>query len=330
MLDGLDAVAWGELSHAYGTALDTPGLLRRAIHDQEAISELHGSVFHQGSVYSATVAAVPFLAELAAGESSDRPGLLWRRWAVEEEPAVRAALALALGETDPAGARAVLAGAAVDGEPNVRAAAAVALLRAGLAWPDGTVPALVSAIDEDAEITWAWSRGAEWYEEIVVAPPAPVAVAVAERMLRSDQPETRKAGLWAAGARCTALRSAPPVFVPLVAPALDDPDPEVRDDALDLLRRSGAAVRQFAGVLAQVATRFPETAGEVAFTAEHRTVETLMRLGDPRWVAPLRSAWERGHRSRLMGGAASLHAGGARRRTSRAARRSGNRRGARE
>src|SRR4051812_6165603 len=77
MLDGLDAVAWGALSHAYGKAHDTPELLRRAAHDDEAISELHGSIFHQGSVYSATVAAVPFLAELAAAGTGHRRDLLW-------------------------------------------------------------------------------------------------------------------------------------------------------------------------------------------------------------------------------------------------------------
>jgi HEAT repeats len=70
MLRGLDGPAWGALDHAYGTADDIPEVIRAvasAGEDEadEAIDELFGAVFHQGTVYSATVAAVPFIAELA-------------------------------------------------------------------------------------------------------------------------------------------------------------------------------------------------------------------------------------------------------------------------
>jgi hypothetical protein len=194
VLDGLDAIAWGELSHAYGSAHDTPGLLRQAGSEDsevasEAISDLHGSIFHQGTVYPATVTAVPFLAELAAGAANRRDEFawmlgmladdrhaygaafarvraavtaqlellvallddadpqvreaaayatakagvtaepLWQRWAVEDDPAARATLALALGEVDTAAAETVLGDAALHGDPQVRVAAAVALLR---------------------------------------------------------------------------------------------------------------------------------------------------------------------------------------------------------
>ncbi|MEU7994825.1 hypothetical protein AB0B83_05735 [Micromonospora sp. NPDC049060] len=368
MLEGLDAVAWDELSHAYGSGLDTPELLRKAgSEDGEvasaAIADLHGSIFHQGTVYPATVAAVPFLAELAAGATSCRSDLawmlgmladdrhaygaaftrvraavtgqlellvallddadpqvreaaayaatkagvgaepLWRRWAVEEHPAARAALALALGEVDSAGAETVLGDAALHGDPRVRVAAALALLRAHLDWPAGTIPALVAAIDDDAGVTWAWSRGGEWSEEIVVAPSAPVAVAVVEHLLRSTEPGTRTSGLWALSRRCDARRAAPPAFVPLVAPLLDDPDPDVRDGVIDVLRQAGAAAGQFADVLAEVAGGFPDSAGEPGFTVEYRAVETLQRLGDPRWVEPVCAAAARGHQFRFTPGA---------------------------
>ncbi|MCO1597710.1 hypothetical protein M8C17_21400 [Micromonospora sp. RHAY321] len=367
MLEGLEAIAWGELSHAYGSAHDTPGLLRQAgSADSEvaskAISELHGSVFHQGTVYPATVAAVPFLAELAAGAANRRDEVvwmlgmladerhaygvdsakvraavadqleslvallddadpqvreaaayatakagvtaepLWRRWAAEDHPAARAALALALGEVDSAAAETVLSGAALHGDPQVRVSAAVALLRAGLDWPAGTIPALVAAIDDDAAVTWAWARGAEWSEEIVAAPPTPLAATVVEHMLRSGNPRTREAGLWALSAHCDARRSAPPVFVPLVAPLLNDPDSGVRGRVMDVLRQAGAAAGQFADVVALVAGRFPETAGERGFTVEYRSVETLQRLGDPRWVEPVCAAMARGHRFRFRPG----------------------------
>ncbi|MFE0627568.1 hypothetical protein ACFW3D_11385 [Streptomyces sp. NPDC058864] len=66
---GLDSVAWADLDHAYGPAGDVPDLLRAlASPDQEAADEaaqeLWSSIVHQGSVYRATLPAVPFLARL--------------------------------------------------------------------------------------------------------------------------------------------------------------------------------------------------------------------------------------------------------------------------
>jgi hypothetical protein len=67
----LDRVAWPKVHHAYGPADDVPGLLRALTgEDQEIVAEaeqeLWSSLVHQGSVYEATVVAVPFLARLAA------------------------------------------------------------------------------------------------------------------------------------------------------------------------------------------------------------------------------------------------------------------------
>ncbi|MFD0265101.1 hypothetical protein ACFVGY_00685 [Streptomyces sp. NPDC127106] len=82
MLDGIDDIDWAALEHAYGTADDVPELLRAAgsadprVRDG-ALDELFSSLCHQGSVYSATAAAVPFLARLALDGPGDRLGLLW-------------------------------------------------------------------------------------------------------------------------------------------------------------------------------------------------------------------------------------------------------------
>ncbi|MFD4576878.1 HEAT repeat domain-containing protein [Streptomyces sp. NPDC058417] len=70
-LVGLDDVPWAERGHAYGAADDVPGLLRAlAAGDDEAaagaLDELYGCILHQGTVYSATAEAVPFLARIAA------------------------------------------------------------------------------------------------------------------------------------------------------------------------------------------------------------------------------------------------------------------------
>jgi hypothetical protein len=70
ILAGVDDIPWRELGHAYGEAGAVPALLRTLALGsggaEEALGELYGSICHQGSVYSATVYAVPFLARIAA------------------------------------------------------------------------------------------------------------------------------------------------------------------------------------------------------------------------------------------------------------------------
>jgi hypothetical protein len=67
----LDDVPWAELTHAYGSAADIPEHFRlltspdRQIRDG-VFENFYGNIFHQGSVYPATVAAIPFLIEAAA------------------------------------------------------------------------------------------------------------------------------------------------------------------------------------------------------------------------------------------------------------------------
>lgn len=61
-LSELDQVDWASLNHAYGSAEDVPDQLRAiAKGDEEAFSDAFGNLWHQGTVYSATAAAVPFL-----------------------------------------------------------------------------------------------------------------------------------------------------------------------------------------------------------------------------------------------------------------------------
>ena len=85
MLDGIDSIDWASLRHAYGSAADVPELLGAlASSDEEkrkkAIYELFGNIWHQGTVYPATEAAVPFLYELLNAPSvpakSEIAGLL--------------------------------------------------------------------------------------------------------------------------------------------------------------------------------------------------------------------------------------------------------------
>src|SRR5262245_2907150 len=74
LLDGLSNVAWDKLGHAYGKAVDVPGHLRAfatgdAASRATAIESLAASLCHQGSLYSATVEAIPLLWELAAADA---------------------------------------------------------------------------------------------------------------------------------------------------------------------------------------------------------------------------------------------------------------------
>jgi HEAT repeat protein len=77
VLTDLDRVPWAQLAHAYGEATDVPDLLRGLANgDGEALSDLFGNIWHQGTVYSATAYAVPFLIELLDAPAADVAGVL--------------------------------------------------------------------------------------------------------------------------------------------------------------------------------------------------------------------------------------------------------------
>ncbi|MFF8287849.1 PBS lyase [Streptomyces sp. NPDC016309] len=78
MFTGIDEVDWASLGHAYGPADDVPGLLRGLaspdpVEREVALDGMYGAVHHQGEVYDATLACIPFLLELVADpEVQDR------------------------------------------------------------------------------------------------------------------------------------------------------------------------------------------------------------------------------------------------------------------
>ncbi|HVI04277.1 MAG TPA: hypothetical protein VM869_36560 [Enhygromyxa sp.] len=81
MLATLDDSIFAALEDAYGPAVDTPARLRAIAGDsleraRAAIEELAAGIFHQGSYYSASAAAVPFLIELAASPIVARADVL--------------------------------------------------------------------------------------------------------------------------------------------------------------------------------------------------------------------------------------------------------------
>ncbi|MDC2958121.1 hypothetical protein PO587_27100 [Streptomyces gilvifuscus] len=90
LLAGLDDIDWAALGHAYGSAEDVPGQLRTVCGlDEEAresaFRSLFGNIFHQGTRYSASPYAVPFLTRIAvAGPVGARAdALLLTRLAID-------------------------------------------------------------------------------------------------------------------------------------------------------------------------------------------------------------------------------------------------------
>lgn len=70
-LTGVEEVPWATLSHAYGPATDVPLDLRRLASSdanlrQAAVDALSGTIYHQGDLFTATAAAIPFLMRIAA------------------------------------------------------------------------------------------------------------------------------------------------------------------------------------------------------------------------------------------------------------------------
>ncbi|MFE2597118.1 hypothetical protein ACFXCZ_11540 [Streptomyces sp. NPDC059396] len=193
----LDAQPWADLQHAYGSAADVPGLLRGlASEDEEegseALDELYGSIFHQGSVYDATARAVPYLVRLAAAgvQSMDLLVLLGgiaegehERGPSESEPgACRAAVIAQLPLILPF---------VEDGEARLRQAAVWTAAGTGAA--EAVLPVLLRRREREKD---ALVR-AELLSGIVLLDPAgsaPMAIAALDP---GEPPELRIAGVLA-------------------------------------------------------------------------------------------------------------------------------------
>jgi hypothetical protein len=78
---GPGSVAWDQVRHAYGPAVDVPGWigdLRVPDKAAESLDALYGSITHQGTRYSATAVSVPYLAEAALDRTvPDRAGVIF-------------------------------------------------------------------------------------------------------------------------------------------------------------------------------------------------------------------------------------------------------------
>jgi hypothetical protein len=73
MLENLEKIEWATLEDAYGPSTRTPGLIRALTSTSKskrdkAASELYSTIYHQGTIYAASVEAVPFLLEIVASK----------------------------------------------------------------------------------------------------------------------------------------------------------------------------------------------------------------------------------------------------------------------
>ncbi|WP_418958847.1 hypothetical protein [Streptomyces tritici] len=147
---------WRALEHAYGSAEDVPGLLHAmesadADAREEAMEELVSSLCHQGSIYTASAAALPHLARLALHGPGHRRELLWLVGGIADgagSRAERAAVRRAMAETLPS-----LLPLVADDAPAVRQAMVWLIAAAGdVALP--LMPLLRARLDEekDAEV----------------------------------------------------------------------------------------------------------------------------------------------------------------------------------
>ena len=82
-LHDLDAINWGDFSHAYGTAEDVPQHIRAFLSQNESEwDNAHNffciAVLHQGTIYSVTAQTIPFLVKLLTFETViHRDGILY-------------------------------------------------------------------------------------------------------------------------------------------------------------------------------------------------------------------------------------------------------------
>src|SRR5258708_1793490 len=78
MLERLEETDWAALDDAYGPAVKAPGRIRALASSDKAkrdkaLDELCYTIYHQGTIYAASVAVVPFLLEIvASSEVADR------------------------------------------------------------------------------------------------------------------------------------------------------------------------------------------------------------------------------------------------------------------
>ncbi|HET9171594.1 MAG TPA: hypothetical protein VFN97_19295 [Actinospica sp.] len=337
MFAGLMDVDWAALEHAYGSAEDVPGMLRRLATDDEAecgaaLDELGGAVHRRGEVYDSTLACLPFLFELAADS-----GVAGRGWIVEliasigaaEEAreAVRGRADEILGwlaDDDAAVRRAAVGAVAAclaDGEAaaglwlermfgdaaagaDVRLAAFVELTRLRVGPVDeDVVQRAVGLVGEVGEVAdGALFRGLDRALEEHVAG----RVALIEGQLRCGDAQGRIEALRAAGELMRGWRGEYSNLVALIGEQISAAEPQVARMALIALKNKfdlvGPATEALARRLAVLGADAWDSADPQARKECRDLVVALARFGDERVLPVVETALTQDLGARVLGG----------------------------
>ena len=85
LFTGLDEIVWAGMHHAYGSAVEVPGLLRRLIDPDPAVREraldyMYGVVHHQENVYPCTLATIRFCCASPSARTCPDAPMLFDCW----------------------------------------------------------------------------------------------------------------------------------------------------------------------------------------------------------------------------------------------------------
>ncbi|QQQ76952.1 hypothetical protein IOD16_39460 [Saccharothrix sp. 6-C] len=359
-LDGVDDVEWASLNHAYGSAADVPRTLRHAVGEDEdladeAVEHLFGTIYHQGTLYSATPWAVPFVARLAADPGTvrrtglvhllgaiaetrdaspevladvraalaretprllpllDDPDVELRhvatyllgnlpptaeavaavraRRARERSPRVVAGLLAAAGRLAPAESAEWLAEELGSPRPvAVHAGALWAVADAGLPWSDAATSAVIDCwVAGEPLRNWVWS--ADPFADIVAGVDTASLAALCRSLTAQGPADSAQRAVDAVYERCTRSRSVREELAPLLAAAVDHPEPWVRVAAATAVRDVPPAAPLAADSLAaHLAGPLPSGPNTPEARLFGLGLEVLVTLGDPRWRQPFTAA----------------------------------------
>lgn len=240
-------IDWGKLQHAYGSAEDVPGLLRAMASEdaevrEEAMEELVSSLCHQGSIYPASVHAVPELARLALEGPGHRTDLLWLLGGIADgdgRAELRAAAQRAVAVALPP-----LSHLAHDTDARVRDAVLLLIAACGQEYALPLLPLLRARLAEEPDpevrgkvvtaLALLDAGDGGWRHALLTDPEPRVRIAAAEDLLRTaelplpgdlvdvgarayvEDPHERYGGYW------------PIPYAPFTDRLLDDPDAAVR------------------------------------------------------------------------------------------------------